>query len=291
MTDVAWGGEVAGAVVAATDGSESSAQASEWAAEEAELENLPLAILHATAERAMPPDLDAVGWRAAIRAEGEELVGQVRRGLEERHRVPVLRSVVLEGDPRDVLLEVSDHARVLVVGSRGRGPLKSLLLGSVGMTMTQHARCPVVVAKPRAEGVTGSGVLVGTDLTSQADAAVEWAFDQAAKRGMPLTLMHAVFDGRPAELIGEGDPSHRYLRTRLEEIADACRARYPDVEVECQLRRGLADEALLEAAEGKDMVVVGKHLRRSALGLLDLDVSQQVLAGATRFVAIVPPGV
>ncbi|MFJ6281379.1 universal stress protein [Arthrobacter subterraneus] len=58
-------------------------------------------------------------------------------GLERR---------LIHGLPAKVLLEQSEHATMLVVGSRGHGGFTGLLLGSVSATVTKHAKCPVLVS-------------------------------------------------------------------------------------------------------------------------------------------------
>ena len=131
-------------------------------------------------------------------------------------------------------------------------------------------------------------MLVGTDLSGHADSAVTWAFHVAATRSMPLTLMHAVFDGRPVGTIPAEEPTHQYLRVRLSNLADEFRSRFPSVDCQVQLFRGLPDEAMIHAAAGMDMVVVGSHLRRSVLGMLDANVPKGVIERAPRFVAVVP---
>jgi len=53
--------------------------------------------------------------------------------------------LVEEGPPAEVLLRVAKEADLLVVGSRGRGGLRSALIGSVSLHCIQHAHCPVLV--------------------------------------------------------------------------------------------------------------------------------------------------
>ena len=60
--------------------------------------------------------------------------------------VPVLETVVA-GHPAQALIDMSAHAALLVVGSRGRGAFTGTLLGSVSQHCAQHAHCPVVVVR------------------------------------------------------------------------------------------------------------------------------------------------
>jgi len=59
-----------------------------------------------------------------------------------------LRTRMVQGRPVDKLIEASKGAAMLVVGSRGRGGFRGLLLGSVSQQLTQHASCPLVIVRP-----------------------------------------------------------------------------------------------------------------------------------------------
>ena len=61
-----------------------------------------------------------------------------------------LHTRVAEGPAVEVLLEASSDAELLVVGSRGLGGFKELLLGSDSHQCAQHAHCPVVIVRPEA---------------------------------------------------------------------------------------------------------------------------------------------
>jgi len=80
------------------------------------------------------------------------MITQVRADLEPdlEDGVPETTVHVQCGRPADVLIEVSRRAALLVVGHRGRGPLTSALLGSVGLHCVLHAVCPVTVVRPHA---------------------------------------------------------------------------------------------------------------------------------------------
>ena len=81
--------------------------------------------------------------RKAVEARAA-LDDMVAKWVPESTSVPVHR-IVVEGHPTDVLLEVARDADLLVVGSRGRGELAGLLLGSVSQRCAERASCPVVV--------------------------------------------------------------------------------------------------------------------------------------------------
>jgi nucleotide-binding universal stress UspA family protein len=280
--------KAAGAVVVGVDGSDTSLHALEWAAEQAELEERPLTLVHAaTLGDVTATDIAPATISSVLRAEGRTILAAACDRVRTSHEDLTLRSELCLDDPRTVLLEASRHAHLLVVGSRGRGPVKSLLLGSAGVYLTQHARCPVVVRRP--SGKTGGcGVLVGTDGLRHSEPAVDWAFRHAALRGMPLTLVRTVFDGLPAGEVRRDEPGHDELWHELDTTAAEAGRRHGPVEVTLRLERGLADEALLRVATGMDLVVVGGHVRRSVLGLLDLDVATSVVEKAPGFVAVVP---
>ena len=66
--------------------------------------------------------------------------------IEPSPSVP-LWTVVAEGDPTEALITASEDADLLVLGSRGRGPFKGLLLGSVSQGCAASTKCPVVIVK------------------------------------------------------------------------------------------------------------------------------------------------
>jgi nucleotide-binding universal stress UspA family protein len=137
-------------VVVGVDGSDGGAAALEFAAAEAALRKVALRIVSAWEVPAAvygagftPPmdagTLEAFGTRAQqVADDAAEAVKKLQPSLE-------VEAVAVAGQPADVLLERSADADLVVVGRRGLGGFKALLLGSVSQQVVQHATCPVVV--------------------------------------------------------------------------------------------------------------------------------------------------
>jgi nucleotide-binding universal stress UspA family protein len=146
-----------GLIVVGVDGSPGSIAALSFALSEARLRGSTLVALHAwvlPVEEAVhpflleypgPPELPLPELQEALGgAAAERLDAALAQVADESTGVEVERRVV-EGSPAETLVEASEGAELLVVGSRGHGGFRQLLLGSVSHQCALHARCPVVV--------------------------------------------------------------------------------------------------------------------------------------------------
>lgn len=137
-----------GRIVVGVDGSDGSRRALRWALTEARLRGADLDVVCAVAEPR--PWVDPVLFPPPP---VEDLCGLGRATLDEilagfdLAGVHVERIAAVGGGAR-VLLEAAVGADLLVVGSRGRGGFRSLMLGSVAQQVVAHAACPVVVVVP-----------------------------------------------------------------------------------------------------------------------------------------------
>jgi nucleotide-binding universal stress UspA family protein len=146
---------MAGRIVVGIDGSEESAAALRWAVEEAKLRDARVEAVHAWSYVPMTTAADSglvpMSWTestemidathdAAQRAAEQ----QVESVLGAGHDVAV---ALVQGDASDALLESAQGADLLVVGNRGRGALKEMLLGSTSGRIADHAPCPVVIVR------------------------------------------------------------------------------------------------------------------------------------------------
>lgn len=138
-------------VVVGVDGSPAGEAAIGLAFEEASLRDAPLVAVHTWS------DADTSQVFAAARAEfGFEplrepetrVLAEALAGWQEKYPQVRVRRVVAQDRPRHELLEWSTKAQLMVVGSRGRGGFRGLLLGSTSHALVEHAECPVLVVRP-----------------------------------------------------------------------------------------------------------------------------------------------
>jgi nucleotide-binding universal stress UspA family protein len=138
-------------IVVGIDGSEHSRRALEWAVREAALRQAALTVL--TVNRAVAGTFtgNAVRYpgdpelaRSAQDAARRQTLG-VLSAVDADDRPPAVTVHAMTGLPAEELIQASRDAELVVVGSRGAGRLRRLVLGSVSTQVSQHARCPVVV--------------------------------------------------------------------------------------------------------------------------------------------------
>jgi nucleotide-binding universal stress UspA family protein len=152
-----------GTIVVGVDGSDRSRSALGWAVEEAKLRRDTVLAVHVweaplVSAVDIPPDPDPPEYLP-------ELIGNVQEGAEAlverivsefKNEGVEIEPLAIEGETASVLVEAAEDADLLVVGSRGRGGLAGLLLGSISHQVAQHAPCPVVIHR-RSEDVSARG--------------------------------------------------------------------------------------------------------------------------------------
>lgn len=263
-------------IVAATDGSEHSLLAVEWAAAEAVLHGAPLRIVSAPA---MLPRMVAAGPSGT---DPDTVTDLLRRNLDQALAAAVARATAaapgllvdsdeLTGAPAEAVADSGSGARMLVVGSRGAGAFTALVFGSVSRYASSHAPCPVVVVRdvpPSPHQHVGVGL---GDLDSCADA-LTFAFEEATLRKASLTVLHA-WEMPPAEISRPGvsftSPSLRHAEeeasTQFGGFLESWRSKYPDVKVSQDVVHGHPARALVGLSARADLVVIGRHARHAGL--------------------------
>jgi nucleotide-binding universal stress UspA family protein len=140
-------------IVVGVDGSETSKEALRLALDEARLRGSPVrAVLAWSAVSPVSlPDPGGAGVSFAMPVDPEPVRLAVEQTLRETvesvagHSDIEIEQVLVDGPPAEAILEHAEDALLIVIGQRGRGPVSSLVLGSVSHHVLQHARCPVLV--------------------------------------------------------------------------------------------------------------------------------------------------
>lgn len=283
-----------GAVVVGYDGSEPARRALGWAVREAGLRNAPLvcAVVVAPATTYDLPDTPSA---AAVQAADETLD---EAAALARADAPDLRLIPLRvvDAPARGLVELSEGAQLIVLGSRGRGGVAGMMLGSVSLRVAQRAACPTVVVPPRVTTADDAGtqrrIVVGIDGSAPSEAALSFAMSEAALRGARVVAVHSVADPylgsgflppAPALVQAREEAGTRFLHEDLE----PWRSKYPDITVTEVLTHESAGTALPVRAAGGHLLVVGNRGRGTVAGMLLGSVSHAALHAASVPVAIV----
>lgn len=252
-------------VVAGFDGSAASVRALEWAAGEATMRQVPLAVCHV---REDPTTVRSVGtgpgsWAADRTLScGVTLARQQDRGLDV---VPRL----LAGSAAAALLELSDGAQMLVAGTRGTGNWSWPGLGSVSNQLAARATCPLLLVPD--DGVWRDGpVVVGVDGTPSSQRAAGFAFEEAHLRHVPVLAV--CWSQEPGEAEGSAGPWRR---------------KYPDVAFSVSPAPKAPATALRALADTAPLLVVGSHDAGDIPGRLLGTVVHELLQNAAHPIAVI----
>lgn len=275
-------------IVVGIDGSPSARAALQWAAEEAALHHVPLAVVHVAPS--LPATASTMIWPTG-RIANEILANEeaeARRIVDEAVEFvrsigggdrPEINSEALFGGVVPALVDLSKEAKMVVVGGRGRSAADRRLLGSVSSGVVHHAHCPVAVI--HGESTPGQPdkrpVLVGIDGSRASEQATALAFDEASRRGVPLMALHVWADA-DMSIVPSMEPSalQQAAETTLAESLAGWQERYPEVEVQRLIEFEHPATQLLKHSENASLVVVGSHGRGGFAGMLLGSVSSAV---------------
>lgn len=283
-------------ILVAVDGSPESHAALRFAAQEATLRRRPVTVMHVVSPIVVtwpiePVVTDFYQWQ-------EDNAADVLRRSQETLQSLGDTELDVRIDVRHdgIVTELSNASRdadMMVIGSRGLGPVGGVALGSVSRAMLHHAECPVVVVKEGAVRATDRKlpVLLGIDGSPASEAATAFAFEEASRRGVDLIALHAWSDVAVFPIVGMSwqqreDEGHEVLGERLAGRQEA----YPDVRV---VRRIVCDKAarwLIDEAKQAQLVVVGSRGRGGIPAMLLGSISAAVAECATTPVAVVRDG-
>ncbi len=152
---------VHGPVLVGVDGSETSTKAVGFAADEAVRRGVKLRLV-----LAVPPVVDAMGFVSGpdepVLLDARAVLGAAVAEVVKHFPDVAVEQLLVQAHPVEALTRHAGDAQLLVVGTRGRSGVRSMLLGSVGREMVQRATCPVVVVPPvTATAETPGAVSIG----------------------------------------------------------------------------------------------------------------------------------
>ena len=285
-----------GPILVGIDGSGCAIHAARWAADEAERRNLRLVLVYAYW-------LKAAGHPGYNPYPASELDDQRDSGttalrdalntLRRDHPSLTITSRLEYGNPAEVLLERSHNAVLTVIGSHGSSRLPTAI-GSVAAAVA--ATNPVPVAVVHAHSSVGGPIVVGVDGTPNCEAAIDYAFEAASRRGVPVVAVMCWTDPRRDGPL----PAYTAVLTDEHNIADAAAqaladqlhrwtGKYPDVPVQQEVVHDLPGPGLLAHAAAAQMIVVGSRRHGRITGTLLSSVGRDLIAHSAGTVVIAHP--
>ena len=274
-------------VIVGVDESEHSRPALRWAARHGEQARLPVKVVmawdligqhHLAGDERFDPQYSAETANDVLREIVEKALGPDHSATCE----------AVLGRPGDALVDAGEPDDLLVVGARGLGGFKGLLLGSVSRHVVHHARCPVAVVRDDADRGRRP-VVVGVNGSAASVRALQWAAGHAALNNCPLVAVYAWHVPSPVtyyDFVPDLDAIATDARRFVDE--QVANVDTPGVVQQVRAVQGPASAALLDAAANASIVVVGARGHATLPGSLLGSVSDQVVHHATCPVVVVP---
>ena len=247
-------------ILLATDGSEDAAQAREVAADLASRSGSELHLVHVWHD--VPSPYAHAFVKRELKRQGQEVIDAQKSKIEDAG-VSVAATHLRGGRTHEEIIELSEELEVglLVLGSRGLGAVRRILLGSHSEAIVHHARVPVLVLRGEGDAWPPASVVIGDDFSEDARKAAELSASIAQLYEAETTLVHAYPRLVEESSRSEADEAMRRSEEQLGERASALK----DIlgyEPRTVMTSDDAAVALLEAARGGDgpsLVAVGSR--------------------------------
>ncbi|WUJ70136.1 universal stress protein [Kribbella soli] len=275
------------------DGSWRDTGALEWALQESLLRQEPLQAVHVIDERLRR----TAGWEPDLVDDAAmDLINEVQKHLDASPGALDHEAGLMIGPPARILSEAAANSRMLVVGRRGTGAFKRLLIGSTSEVVASRASVPVVIVPEYWKPSDHAGpVLVALDDGDDNAAVMEFATAAACERKLPIRILHvwdlpAVFSWDAVNSAGISSEWAEHARRHFENIAADWHQKYPDLTIQVDVRRGHPVDGVVTAAEESDaqLLAIGTHHHTQLASMLLGSVTRGVLHHTGCPLAVVP---
>ena len=196
------------------------------------------------------------------------------------------------GDPITELRALSATGTLVVVGTHRRRGSTLRYEWSMGARLAGTANGPIAII-PESDDTHHTGIVVGVDGSAASNAAVDFAAAEADRTGQELHAIHAWQE--PLVWRDTSEPDGRFLQTLenshrrvLDESLLAISRRYPALDIRASLVRGAPQSALLDAARGAALLVVGDHGLTGISKLLLGSVSHSIVLNIQSPMVVIP---
>jgi nucleotide-binding universal stress UspA family protein len=275
-------------IVVGMSGKPSADAALEWALDYADAHNTEIELVHVVDDKWATLTRSLTGT-ALLDAE-HELRARAEKAAEE-HPGLRIHPTVLEGSPIDALVERAEGAGLLAIGSHELGRFEGLVFSTRAAHVAALSTVDIAVV-PAGRALAGRGVVVGVDGSASSVAALEFGAREADRLGQPLRAVYAWRALTPWTTVGDElqtlnptDSDRLVLSEAVAGLADE----YPDLDIQLELSRVLPADALMNAAVGARLLVVGTHGRHGVAKVWLGSVSHELVLSMPCSVVIVKP--
>ncbi|MGW7446609.1 universal stress protein [Kitasatospora sp. NPDC054795] len=277
------------------DGSSESLSAARWAAREAQLRGLPVRLLHLwLVSPAAVPHVPSGDVRTAM---GRRILRDAESELREHYpKVPITSELLPAATPAALLSAAGDE-ELLVLGSQEIGIGGGYLIGSLALYTVARSERPVVLVRAHdhpdgtlTPAAQSGPVAVAVSRRSGYDGVLEAAFDAADRQRTSVLAVHAT-SRRPSLTVWQGPPDETVQQADRHDLSAALRPwreKFPAVDVVERLSDDSPARAVVDAAAGARLLVVGRGGYRTPLAPRIGPVTQAAIHHAPCPLAVVP---
>jgi nucleotide-binding universal stress UspA family protein len=169
-------------VVVGVDGSQAAVNAARWASEEAVTRRIPLRLVHVVRRKeAHSASTEASDWEVE---RGEAALDQAEAAVQATEESVEVETILLSGDPEQVLLDESQDADLICLGTDRRGWAEGKLLGTTEAALATRAHCPVAIIRTNPDGTPAEPGVIAVVLNDDPanDEVVHYAMEEGRRR-------------------------------------------------------------------------------------------------------------